>query len=58
MLAPENYERFRTRAAQMRNSAVYEIPDLLEQILSGRPLHGAPVISGIRSLPSEGNAFI
>src|SRR3974390_3501305 len=31
MLAAENYERFRTRAAGMRNSAVYEIPDLLEQ---------------------------
>jgi len=38
MLAPENYGRFRARAAEMRNSAVYEIPDLLEGILSNRPL--------------------
>jgi Glycosyltransferase family 28 C-terminal domain len=37
MLAPENYERFRSRAAAMRNSAVYEIPDLLAGILSNRP---------------------
>ena len=37
MLAPENYGRFRARAAGMRNSAVYEIPDLLEGILSNRP---------------------
>jgi 1,2-diacylglycerol 3-beta-galactosyltransferase len=33
MLAPANYQRFRARAAEMRNSAVYEIPDLLERIL-------------------------
>ena len=37
MLAPETYERFRRRAAEMRNSAVYEIPDLLEGILCNRP---------------------
>jgi 1,2-diacylglycerol 3-beta-galactosyltransferase len=37
MLAPENYGRLRARAAEMRNSAVYEIPDLLEGILSNRP---------------------
>ncbi len=35
LLAPENYARFRQRAAAMRNLAVYEIPDLLEKILSG-----------------------
>lgn len=35
LLAPENYGRFRQRAAAMRNLAVYEIPDLLEKILSG-----------------------
>ena len=58
MLAAENYERFRARAAQMRNSAVYEIPDLLEEILSSRPLQSAAGQSGIPSLPSEGNAFI
>jgi 1,2-diacylglycerol 3-beta-galactosyltransferase len=37
VLAPENYERFRARALEMRNSAVYEIPDLLQGILSNRP---------------------
>jgi 1,2-diacylglycerol 3-beta-galactosyltransferase len=35
LLAPENYGRFRQRAAAIRTSAVYEIPDLLERILSG-----------------------
>jgi 1,2-diacylglycerol 3-beta-galactosyltransferase len=37
LLAPENYARFRQRAAEMRNSAVFEIPDLLEGILSTTP---------------------
>jgi 1,2-diacylglycerol 3-beta-galactosyltransferase len=37
LLAPENYGRFRERAAEMRNSAVFEIPDLLEGILSTTP---------------------
>jgi len=36
-MAPENYGRFRARAVEMRNSAVYEIPDLLERILCNRP---------------------
>ncbi len=36
ILAPANYERFRARAAEMRNSAVYEIPALLDSILSSR----------------------
>jgi 1,2-diacylglycerol 3-beta-galactosyltransferase len=58
MLVPENFERFRARAAQMRNSAVYEIPDLLEQILSSRQFQSATMTSGVRSLTSEGNAFI
>lgn len=48
MLAPENYERFRGRAAEMRNSAVYEIPDLLERILSDRPPQSAVAKSGMR----------
>jgi UDP-N-acetylglucosamine:LPS N-acetylglucosamine transferase len=37
LLASEHYERFRQRAAEMLNSAVYEIPDLLEGILSNTP---------------------
>ncbi len=36
LLAPENYHRYRQRAAAMRNRAVYEIPDLLESLLAGR----------------------
>ncbi len=35
LLEPENYARFRQRAAAMRNHAVYEIPEMLEGILSG-----------------------
>lgn len=41
LLAPPQYERFRARAAEMRNSAVYEIPGLLAGILSGHPSRGA-----------------
>ena len=37
VLDPENYGRFRARAVELRNSAVYEIPDLLERILCNRP---------------------
>jgi 1,2-diacylglycerol 3-beta-galactosyltransferase len=37
LLAPGNYDRYRHRAAEMRNSAVFEIPDLLEGILSTTP---------------------
>jgi len=36
MLAPANYQRFHARVSAVRNSAVYEIPDLLEGILHGR----------------------
>ena len=34
LLAPENYARFQRRAANTRNTAVYEIPELLDGILS------------------------
>ena len=37
VLAPENYVRLRARAVEIRNSAVYEIPDLLAGILANRP---------------------
>ncbi len=47
MLIPENYARYRTRVAEVRNSAVYEIPDLLEGILAGRP-QSTPTESGMR----------
>jgi 1,2-diacylglycerol 3-beta-galactosyltransferase len=37
LLQPERYELFRRRAASMRNFAVFEIPALLEGILSAGP---------------------
>jgi 1,2-diacylglycerol 3-beta-galactosyltransferase len=37
LLDPERYPRFRQRALAMHNVAVYEIPQLLEQILSEAP---------------------
>jgi 1,2-diacylglycerol 3-beta-galactosyltransferase len=42
LLAPENYARYRDRAAAMRNRAVYEIPDQLEGILSTRRAEPKP----------------
>jgi 1,2-diacylglycerol 3-beta-galactosyltransferase len=33
LVAPENYIRFRERAASTRNKAVFEIPDILDSIL-------------------------
>jgi Glycosyltransferase family 28 C-terminal domain len=48
MLAPENYQRFRARATEMRNSAVYEIPDLLARILANNSTQGSPVNSGMQ----------
>ena len=37
VLAPDNYVRLRARTVEIRNSAVYEIPDLLAGILANRP---------------------
>src|SRR5689334_11312811 len=34
MLAPENYARFRQRAASTQNIAVFEIPEMLNRILT------------------------
>ena len=48
MRAPATYERFRARAAEMRNSAVYEIPQMLENILSKHPPQSDGMNSGIR----------
>jgi 1,2-diacylglycerol 3-beta-galactosyltransferase len=45
LLAPHNYERFRERAAGMRNRAVYEIPELLDGILRAQ---GCAASSGTR----------
>jgi len=35
LLSPARYERYRTNAAALRNSAVYEIPELLAAVLRG-----------------------
>ena len=48
LLAPDNYQRFRNHAAQMRNSAVYEIPGMLARILADDQSQGSTVNSGIR----------
>jgi 1,2-diacylglycerol 3-beta-galactosyltransferase len=41
LLAPEQFSRYRARVAAIRNTAVYEIPDILETILgASRPAPG------------------
>jgi len=37
LLAHGNYDRYRRRATEMSNSAVYQIPELLEAILRNTP---------------------
>jgi 1,2-diacylglycerol 3-beta-galactosyltransferase len=37
LLAPRNYDRFQRRVSAIRNRAVHEIPDILEQILRYAP---------------------
>jgi 1,2-diacylglycerol 3-beta-galactosyltransferase len=37
MLKPQNYARFRKRAKAQKNRAVFEIPDFMEQVMSGAP---------------------
>jgi Glycosyltransferase family 28 C-terminal domain len=48
MCAPATYARFRARAAEMRNSAVFEIPHLLQRILSDHPPQSDGANSGSR----------
>ena len=58
MRDPATFERFRARAAEMRNSAVYEIPHLLERILSNyRPDGRTPRSEGPLSLPAMPREF-
>jgi 1,2-diacylglycerol 3-beta-galactosyltransferase len=47
LMAPENYECFRKRAAALQNRAVYEIPEFLERILNH---HRRAARSGTRLL--------
>ena len=46
LLQPENYSRFRENAAATRNTAVYEIPVLLERLLAARSAAAPPVLAG------------
>ncbi len=51
LLSPERYERYRANAAALKNSAVYEIPDLLEAVLSDQgPATPIPPAHVIRAL--------
>jgi 1,2-diacylglycerol 3-beta-galactosyltransferase len=42
LLSPAHYERYRTNAAALKNSAVYEIPELLARVLDGAPSEAMP----------------
>ncbi|MDQ6698570.1 MAG: galactosyldiacylglycerol synthase, partial [Acidobacteriota bacterium] len=35
LLEPDQYRKFREKAAALNNRAVFEIPDILEEILAG-----------------------
>jgi Glycosyltransferase family 28 C-terminal domain/Monogalactosyldiacylglycerol (MGDG) synthase len=47
LLAPENYAAYRQRAASIHNRAVYEIPDILQEILG--EVNGSPQARGYDS---------
>jgi len=49
LLAPGNYARYRERAERTRNSAVFEVPEMLERVLcgAGLPACHAPIRRGI-----------
>jgi UDP-N-acetylglucosamine:LPS N-acetylglucosamine transferase len=53
LLKPENYERFRRRAAETRNMAVFEIPDFLDKIL--QPITGPIVNPSVENYPVARN---
>ena len=42
LLLPENYARFRANAAAHDNRAVFEIPDILDRILTASPKGSLP----------------
>ena len=52
LLAPANYERYRAGAAATANRAVYEIPNMLDSILSERR-QDRGYDSSARSLPES-----
>ena len=57
MLAPECYAGMRDRVRQFRNRAVFEIPDLLDDILCGRMPRDAefPAAQGTGARPAAGS---
>ena len=42
LLSPARFAHFRSNSAALKNSAVYEIPELLAGILAVRPSHPLP----------------
>jgi hypothetical protein len=55
MLQPERYAALRERIKSFRNQAVYEIPDLLDEILSNAPsIAGLPATPGRAAGPRAG----
>ena len=52
LLIPENYDRLRQRASHVRNRAVYEIPILLDEILSDPQGALQPAGAGTMKKPS------
>jgi 1,2-diacylglycerol 3-beta-galactosyltransferase len=54
MLAPERYARYRANATALKNSAVYEIPELLDAILRRRPSFVAQGFDGIDAHGAQG----
>jgi UDP-N-acetylglucosamine:LPS N-acetylglucosamine transferase len=46
LLEPANFRRFRENVAATRNTAVYEIPELLEGILASRSKGALPILAG------------
>ena len=54
LLAPENYARYRERAAATRNSAVWEIPEMLQRILSAKGGDGVTTGPAGRAFCADG----
>jgi len=52
LLAPDRYRRYRANAGALKNSAVYEIPGLLEAILAGHPLRSLMAAAALAAAPA------
>ena len=51
VLAPKNYSRYRQQAAATRNKAVFEIPDILEQIILEQTMGRSPASQAAQYQP-------